>query len=99
VVRRERVYRGDRPQPKVEGRTVILVDDGLATGATMLAAIKALRQQHPAQIVVAVPTASPQTCEEIDLNGRLSSDAPQKPEQRGFATWTQETSDQLWLMP
>jgi|SRR5580704_17191137 putative phosphoribosyl transferase len=65
LVRRERVYRGDRPQPNVQNRTVILVDDGLATGATMLAAIKALRQQHPAQIVVAVPTASPQTCEEM----------------------------------
>src|SRR6202011_5156600 len=45
LARRERVYRGDRPQPDVQGRTVILVDDGLATGATMLASIKALRQQ------------------------------------------------------
>src|SRR5579872_375304 len=63
--RRERVYRGDRPQPNVQDRTVILVDDGLATGATMLASIKALRQQQPARIVVAVPTASPETCEEM----------------------------------
>jgi predicted phosphoribosyltransferase len=65
LARRERVYRGDRAQPNVHGRTVILVDDGLATGATMLAAIKALRQQQPARIVVAVPTASPETCEEM----------------------------------
>jgi len=65
LTRRERVYRDDRPQPNVQGRTVILVDDGLATGATMLAAIKALRQQQPARIVVAVPTASPQACEEM----------------------------------
>jgi len=59
LARRERLYRGDRPAPDVRGRTVILVDDGLATGATMLAAVKALRQQQPARIVVAVPTASP----------------------------------------
>lgn len=61
--RRERVYRGDRPPPEVHGRTVILVDDGLATGASMLAAVRALRKQQPARIVVAVPTASPDTCE------------------------------------
>jgi erythromycin esterase-like protein/predicted phosphoribosyltransferase len=63
--RRERIYRGGRPPPDVRGRTVILVDDGLATGATMLAAIKALRQLQPARIVVAVPTAAPDTCEAL----------------------------------
>ncbi|MEP7226331.1 MAG: phosphoribosyltransferase [Gemmatimonadales bacterium] len=61
--RRERVYRGDRPPPDVRGKTVVLVDDGLATGSTMLAAVRALRQQGPARIVVAVPVASPDTCE------------------------------------
>lgn len=65
LARRERLYRDGRPQPEVRGRTVILVDDGLATGATMYAAIEALRQQGPARIVVAVPTASPDTCEEM----------------------------------
>jgi predicted phosphoribosyltransferase len=65
LARRERLYRGDRPPPDVADRTVILVDDGLATGATMRAAIHALRQQHPARIVVAVPTASPDTCEAL----------------------------------
>jgi len=65
LARRERLYRGDRPAPDVRGRTVILVDDGLATGATMLAAVKALRQQQPARIVVAVPTASPETCGQL----------------------------------
>jgi predicted phosphoribosyltransferase len=65
LARRERLYRGNRPAPDVRGRVVILVDDGLATGATMLAAIKALRQQQPARIVVAVPTAAPETCEEL----------------------------------
>jgi predicted phosphoribosyltransferase len=64
LARRERLYRGDRPSPDVAARTVILVDDGLATGATMRAAIEAVRQQQPARIVVAaVPTASPDTCE------------------------------------
>ena len=65
LARRERIYRGNRNAPDVRSRTVILVDDGLATGATMLAAIKALRQQQPARLVVAVPTAAPETCEEL----------------------------------
>jgi predicted phosphoribosyltransferase len=65
LARRQRLYRGDRPLPEIAGRTVILVDDGLATGATMRAAIAAVRQQQPARIVVAVPTASPDTCEAL----------------------------------
>lgn len=60
--RRERAYRGDRPLPEVKGKTVILVDDGLATGASMYAAVVALREHQPARIVVAVPVASPETC-------------------------------------
>jgi predicted phosphoribosyltransferase len=63
--RRSRAYRGERPPPDVHGRTVILVDDGLATGATMQAAILALRRLEPARIVVAVPTAAPDTCDEM----------------------------------
>jgi predicted phosphoribosyltransferase len=65
LARREQLYRGDRPAPDVRGRTVILVDDGLATGATMHAAIAALRRQQPARIVVAVPTAPPEMCEAL----------------------------------
>ena len=65
LARRERLYRGGRPAPDVKGRTVILVDDGLATGSTMLAAIEALKKLQPAKIVVAVPTASPETCEQM----------------------------------
>ncbi len=61
--RRERWYRGDRPFPDVTGMTVILVDDGLATGSTMRAAVAALRQEGPSRIVVAVPVAAPETCE------------------------------------
>jgi predicted phosphoribosyltransferase len=63
--RRERAYRGDRPPIDVTDRTVILVDDGLATGASMHAAVTALRQRGPKRIVVAVPIAAPSTCEEI----------------------------------
>jgi erythromycin esterase-like protein/predicted phosphoribosyltransferase len=63
--RRERLYRGGLPPLDARGRTVILVDDGLATGTTMQAAIKALKQQDPARIVVAVPIASRETCEEL----------------------------------
>jgi putative phosphoribosyl transferase len=63
--RRERQYRGDRPLPDVAGRTAILVDDGLATGASMRVAVAALRREHPAQIVVAVPIAPAETCEAL----------------------------------
>lgn len=63
LVRREAAYRDDRPPPAIGGRTVILTDDGLATGATMRAAVAALRRQGPAAIVVAVPVAAPATCE------------------------------------
>ncbi len=65
LIRRERAYRGSRESAIVEGRTVILVDDGLATGSTMRAAVAALRKRAPARIVVAVPTAAPETCEEL----------------------------------
>jgi putative phosphoribosyl transferase len=65
--RRERSYRGDRLPNDVRGRTVILVDDGLATGSTMHAAIAALRQQEPARIVVAVPIGAAETCDEFRL--------------------------------
>jgi putative phosphoribosyl transferase len=64
--RREAAYRGERPRPPVRGRTVILVDDGVATGATMRAAISALRQLGPAKIVVAVPVAPADTVQALE---------------------------------
>ena len=63
LARRERVYRDDRPAPEVAGRTVILVDDGLATGATMRAAVAALGAEGVARLVVAVPVAAADTCD------------------------------------
>jgi putative phosphoribosyl transferase len=63
--RRERAYRGDRAVPDLRGRTILLVDDGMATGSSMRVAVVALRQRQPARIVVAVPVAAPSTCDEL----------------------------------
>lgn len=60
--RREHLYRDDRPYPDVQGKTVILIDDGLATGASMLVAVNALCKRRPAKVVVAVPVAPAETC-------------------------------------
>jgi len=65
LARRERLYRGDRPPVEVRGRTVILVDDGLATGSTMRAAVAGLKARGPSGIVIGVPIAVPSTCEEL----------------------------------
>ena len=63
LARRDHLYRDGRPAPPIRDHSVILVDDGLATGATMRAAAAAIREQHPARLVVAVPVGAPQTCE------------------------------------
>jgi predicted phosphoribosyltransferase len=63
--RREAAYRGSRRAPQLRGRIAILVDDGLATGSSMRAAVTALRRREPARIVVAVPVGHPTTCDEI----------------------------------
>jgi putative phosphoribosyl transferase len=63
--RREKAYRGDRPPIDVAGKTVILVDDGIATGASMLAAVRAVKANGPAQVVVAVPVGPASTCREL----------------------------------
>jgi predicted phosphoribosyltransferase len=60
--RREQVYRGDKPAPDLAGRTAIVVDDGLATGSTMVAAVRHARSMHPARVIVAAPVGSRQAC-------------------------------------
>jgi len=70
IERRLRKYRGNRPAQKLEGKTILLVDDGIATGATTLAAIRALKKQKPAELILAVPVGPPDTVarlrEEVD---------------------------------
>ena len=68
LIRRQRAYRGDAAPPAIEGHTIILIDDGLATGSTMRAAAAAVRQQSPARVVVAAPVAADVTCKELDGN-------------------------------
>jgi putative phosphoribosyl transferase len=68
VSRRVTRFRGDRPAPALEGRTVIIVDDGIATGGTVRAAIRAIRKRRPARLVVATPVAAP------DIVASLSRD-------------------------
>ena len=63
---REEIYRGARPRVDLKGKTVLLIDDGLATGATMRAAVRALHEHNPETIIVAVPTAPPETCSEFE---------------------------------
>ncbi|HEY3065276.1 MAG TPA: phosphoribosyltransferase [Methylomirabilota bacterium] len=79
LARRERAYRGDQPSLDVDGRTVILVDDGLATGATMRAGIAALRARGAAHVVVAVPVGAPETCAALaaDADEVVCATAPQ----------------------
>lgn len=65
VQRRERAYRGERPRPDLQGRCVVLVDDGLATGSTMEAAVQAVRKLNPARVVIAVPVSPPDAVERL----------------------------------
>jgi putative phosphoribosyl transferase len=79
LARREREFRDDRPQPDLQSLIVILVDDGLATGATMRAAVTAVRKQQPAKIVVAVPAAARPVCDEFqtEVDEFICAETPQ----------------------
>jgi putative phosphoribosyl transferase len=88
--RREQAYRGDRPPLPLSGRAVVLVDDGLATGATMRAAVVAVRRSEPARVVVAVPVGSPSACAALapDVDDLVCLAAP-----RGFRAVGQAYAD------
>ena len=79
LARREQAYRDGRPSPNLAGKIAILIDDGLATGSTMRAAVAALRKLHPAKIIVAVPTAAPSTCDEFktEVDEIVCAETPQ----------------------
>lgn len=89
---RELTYRGDRPWPSLQGRTVILIDDGLATGATMRAAMVAVRKQDPAKIVVGVPVASAEKCAEIRAEVDEIVCAEKPPSLLGVSPWYRDYS-------
>jgi predicted phosphoribosyltransferase len=91
--RRETLYRAGRPRLEVRGRTVIVVDDGLATGATMHAAVKALKKQHPKEVVVAVPVAASQICDEFKEEADVVAVCAITPEPFfGVGIWYQDFS-------
>jgi len=100
--RRERAYRDDRPAPEVHGRTVILVDDGLATGSTMRAAVAALRQLQPARVVVAVPVAAPSTVEqlqaEVDELVTVATPEPFLAVGRWYEDFSQTRDDEIHVL-
>jgi len=90
--RRERAYRADRPMPDVRDRIVILIDDGLATGSTMRAAVAALRKHRPARIVVAVPVGAPDTCADLRQEADEVICARQPEPFYGVGAWYQDFS-------
>ncbi len=88
--RRERSYRGDRPPPQLEGQVAILVDDGLATGSSMRAAVEIARRHHPARIVVAVPVGAPDSCEALAAEVDELVCPRQPPHFRAVSQWYRE---------
>ena len=99
LARREKEYRGDRPPLDVDGRTVIVVDDGLATGSTMRAAVRALRTMHPRAIVVAVPVGARDTCQslaqEVDEMICLSTPHPFDAVGMWYGDFSQTTDEEV----
>jgi putative phosphoribosyl transferase len=97
--RRQRLYRNDRPYPDLHNRTVILVDDGLATGATMYAAVNALRKLEPARLIVAVPVAVKEVCDRFrqiaDEIVCVQTPDPFDGVGRWYADFSQTTDDEV----
>jgi predicted phosphoribosyltransferase len=99
LVRRERLYRDDRPAPDLRQKIAILIDDGLATGSTMRAAVAALRKLGPAKIIVAVPAAAPSTCDDfkVEVDEIVCAETPQPFYAVGawYEDFTQITDEQV----
>jgi predicted phosphoribosyltransferase len=97
--RRQRAYRNDRPLPDLTGRCVVLVDDGLATGSTMRAAVSAVRAHTPARVVVAVPVAAVQTIHEFEADGVdmvvLATPSPFYAVGQAYEDFSQTTDDEV----
>jgi predicted phosphoribosyltransferase len=97
--RRETAYRGDRPPVALTGQSVVLVDDGLATGATMRAAVVAVRRHDPGRIVVAVPIGSPRACASLapDVDDLVCLEAPRsfRAVGQGYADFGETTDDEV----
>jgi predicted phosphoribosyltransferase len=100
--RREQQYRGNRPAQDVRDRTVILIDDGLATGASMFAAIRALRSQHPARTIIAVPAAAPQAIDalkpEVDEIVFVIAPDPFEGVGKWYENFSQTTDEEVRLL-
>jgi len=92
LARRERAYRGDRPMPDLAGATILLVDDGVATGSTMLAAIRALRQHHPAMLVAAAPVISQQAMADLEREADACIALATPEPFYGVGTWYEDFS-------
>lgn len=99
IERRENAYRGDRPPAELQNRHILLVDDGLATGASMRAAIGALRQRQPAAITIAVPVGSPEVCEQFrsEVDEVICGHTPESFRAVGawYRDFTQTTDDEV----
>jgi putative phosphoribosyl transferase len=97
--RHEKLYRDERPQPEIKGRCVIVVDDGIATGATLRAGVVALRQRLPARIVAAVPVASPEALAQLRKDADevfcLASPEPLVAVSRWYRDFSQVTDDEI----
>lgn len=97
--RRETAYRDDRPQPDIEDKTVIVVDDGLATGSSMIAGVRALRSRKPRRIIVAVPVGAYETCERVgrEADGIVCMRTPEPFRAVGlhYADFSQTTDEEV----